>query len=376
MKKLLLPAIVFVFLSAATSGAAEPPVLTPEPARISDRSINADTATINALQKRLADLNTQGTSIGSYQFAKAQAWLDMAMDEYSMNDRTSAAEDALVQASRLIEQLEAKKKDMDMETVILPTSCLVRPDLWKLARELKNNPGFSCGEDLVARLEVQLVWAGHEQNQLGWRNAKPYLQAAERLAGEARRKIEACPVVLPVAADTNAGTIAVVAEKKVTETVPAGPAKVNSVSGAGEIASPTFGEQLADRVHFALNSDLLSSRSAAVLERLVVVMRANPGLKVELQGHADERGSKSFNLNLSRKRAEVVRVYLIAAGIDGGRITVKAFGDSQPLTSGNDIGSYARNRRVEFVIAGGDDHVRLFAQDEDLRIEEKRANRR
>ena len=376
MKRLIIPVILILVFAAMACGAAEPPVLTPEPARISDRSINADTATINALQKRLADLNTEGIPIGSYQFAKAQAWLDMAMDEYSMNDLTSAAEDALVQASRLIDQLEAKKKDMDMDTVILPTSCLVRPDLWKLARELKNNPGFSCGEDLVARLEVQLVWAGHEQNQLGWRHAKPYLQAAERLAGEARRKIEACPVVLPAAADTNARTISVVAEKKLTEAVPAGPTQVNSVRGAGVMASSTLGEQVADRVHFALNSDLLSSRSAAVLERLVMVMRANPGLKVELQGHADERGSKSFNLNLSRKRAEVVRVYLIAAGIDGGRITVKAFGDSQPITNGNDIGSYARNRRVEFVIAGGDDHVRLFAQDEDLRIEEKRVNRR
>jgi peptidoglycan-associated lipoprotein len=105
-------------------------------------------------------------------------------------------------------------------------------------------------------------------------------------------------------------------------------------------------------------------------------MRAAPELKVELQGHADERGSEAFNLVLSKSRAEVVRTYLVAAGVDPGRITLKAFGGSQPFTRGNDLGSYARNRRVEFEFSAGNDQLRPFAQFEDLRIEEKRAHDR
>jgi hypothetical protein len=117
----------------------------------------------------------------------------MAMDEYSMNDRTTVIEDALLQAQGLIALLEDKKSTITMDTPLLPTSKRIRTDLWKKVEDWKKQPGFICGEDLVAQLEVQLVWAGHEDNQLGWRHAKPYLQAAERLAREAKRKIEACP---------------------------------------------------------------------------------------------------------------------------------------------------------------------------------------
>lgn len=364
MKTLLLSVIVFVVGSAASCCAAGLPLLTPAAARITDRAISADIASINALQKRLADLNNQGTPIASYHFAKAQAWLDMAMDEYVMNDRSRVVDDALQQANRLIEQLEAKKSEPGMDTEILPTSRMIRPDLWRLAAELKQSSGFSCGEDLVARLEVQLVWAGHEDNQLGWRNAKPYIQAAERLAGEARQKTETCPVGRTAAAMTGA----VLSESQVSPTLVA-------VGNTGSTQAQTQGpsgiaEVVPDRVHFSVNSDLLGSRSVAVLERLVIVLTAHPAVQVELSGHADERGSASFNRALSLNRAEVVRAYLVAAGIDRGRITLEAFGSSQPATSGNDSGAYACNRRVEFEFTPDYSHLRPITQLEDLRIEE------
>jgi len=364
MKRRLLPVIVFVFISAAACGAAETPVLSPVPARICDSVIAADISTINALQQRLADSNTQGTPIGSYHFAKAQAWVDMARDEYVMNDRTRVVADALIQANQIIAQLEAKKGDIGMDTV-LPTSTMLRPDLWRLAAGLKKNSGFSCGEDLVARLEVQLVWAGHEENQLGWRNAKPYIQAAERLAGEARKKIENC----------TSGQMAVISSSSAVNGVgqvrplPVSSDNTRCPKNEGTAASGAI-ETVPDRVHFAVNSDLLGSRSAAVLERLAMVLIGTPNLKVELQGHADERGSDTFNVTLSMNRAEVVKTYLITAGIPAGRISVKAFGRSQPVSSGNDIGSYARNRRVKFAFSGNDKGLQVIAQDEDLRIEE------
>ncbi|MFH1026430.1 MAG: OmpA family protein [Pseudomonadota bacterium] len=365
MKRLLLPVILCVFLSASASGGAESPILSPVPARISDRVISADIDTINGLQKRLTDINSGGTPIGSYHFAKAQAWVDMAMDEYVMNDRTRVVEDALIQADQIIVQLEAKKSDIGMDTLLLPTSTMLRPDLWRLAAELKKNSGFSCGEDLVARLEVQLVWAGHEENQLGWRNAKPYIQAAERLAGDARKKIENCSasqmaVISSSSAVNDAGQVS---------PVPVSSDSTRCPKNEGSASSGVI-ETVPDRVHFAVNSDLLGSRSAAVLERLAMVLKGDPDLNVELQGHADERGSDTFNLTLSLNRAEVVKTYLVAAGIPAGCITVKAFGRSQPVSSGNDIGSYARNRRVEFFFSGNSKQLQVIAQNADLRIEE------
>jgi outer membrane protein OmpA-like peptidoglycan-associated protein len=372
--------MLLVTMCAPAIGADGPPVLTPEPARITDRTISSDIRTINEIQKRLADINTQGTAIGSYHFAKAQAWLDMAMDEYAMNDRTSVTEDALRQAFQVIAQLEAKKGDIGMETAILPTSRLVRPDLWRTAGELKKHPGFSCGEDLVARLEVQLVWAGHEENQLGWRHAKPYLQAAERLAGDARRAIEACPDGQAAASGKPAQPAGVVeardGEASAAPVCPSCPPPVATGTESRAGGTPRLpagvGEETPDRVHFAINRTTISARSAAILERLAMVLRANPGVGVELQGHADERGNEAFNRILSRSRAEVVRTYLVAAGVERSRIMVKAFGVARPVMRGNDIVSFARNRRVEFVFPGGEGIVRPFAQYEDLQVEGKR----
>lgn len=377
MKSPLIPVILMLAFTALVCCAAETSVLTPEPGRITDQAISADIATITALQQRLAVINSQGTPIASYHFAKAQAWLDMARDEYVMNDRTRVVQDALCQAGQLIEQLESKKNAMSMDTEILPTSKMIRPDLWRQAVALKKSPGFSCGEDLVARLEVQLVWAGHEDNQLGWRNAKPYLLAAERLAGEAERKIEACP-----ASQLASALKSIQSQDRKTEFIKTGaeitvkpvssspvPVDTTSCSNSPAEKSSAVSEPVPDRIHFAVNSDTLGSRSAAVLERLAVVLRHSPDVNVELQGHADERGSEAFNRTLSMRRAEVVKAYLVAAGIAQGRITLKSFGGTIPATSGKDSDSYARNRRVMFAFSVGNDQLLPFVQVEDLRIE-------
>ena len=191
MKKIIL-ALAALAVSAPVWG-AEKDLLTPEPRRITDEAIAADIKTIQTLQGRLAEVNKKGTPIASYHFAKAQAWLDFAMDEYTINDRSRVVEEALRQALDLIEQMEAGKKGISMYTSIIPTSSLVRVDLWKKAEELKKHANFRCAEDKVAQLEVQLVWAGHENKEFDWRHSKPYLQAAERLAREADAQIASCP---------------------------------------------------------------------------------------------------------------------------------------------------------------------------------------
>jgi OmpA-OmpF porin, OOP family len=187
----MLPGILLIFLIAAPASGA--PQLAPESGRITDQTIAGDLQSLTALQQRLADLNSAASiPVGVYHFAKAQAWIDMAMDNYVMNDRTRVIEDAVFEAWRLIDKMERKEQNLPMSTPILPTSKVVRQDLWDLAARYKLDPRFSCAEDTVAQLEVQLVWTGHEENQLGWRHAKPYLQAAERLAREARRQMDAC----------------------------------------------------------------------------------------------------------------------------------------------------------------------------------------
>lgn len=389
MKTRLLLLMITMLVTAATCLAAEAPRMTPEASRITDQTISADISSINALQKRLADVNTLGTPIGTYHFAKAQAWIDMAMDQYTMNDRTQVIEDTVGQAHQLIVQLEARSSNISMDTPLLPTSRKIRADLWQKAADWKKHPGFSCGEDLVAQLEVQLVWAGHEDNQLGWRHAKPYLQAAERYAKEAGRKIESCSTQL--AADKTTTVISMTVEGDSDEEGAAGeetPAECPAcptcppqapgmaaadnarVSAGQQEAAPGDGLTFPDRIHFALNRDIISARSAAVLERVAAVLRANGSVNVELRGHADERGNELFNKILSRQRAEVVRTYLVSAGIKRSRITVKAFGKATPFMRGSDILSFARNRRVELSFSGVD-RIRPLQQFEDLQVEKR-----
>jgi outer membrane protein OmpA-like peptidoglycan-associated protein len=136
----------------------------------------------------------------------------------------------------------------------------------------------------------------------------------------------------------------------------------------GPVTAASTGETVPDRVHFALNRDIISARSAAILQRVAAVMKADPAIRVELNGHADERGHRIFNLVLSRQRAEVVRTYLVASGIERGRIHVSAAGSGSPVKQGNDIVSYARNRRVEIVFSGAE-RLRVMPQLEDLQLE-------
>ena len=409
MKTSILTLMTIILLSA-TAMADVTPQLTPEAGRITDAAIASDIAALAGLQKRLADVNSGGTPIGTYHFAKAQAWIDMAMDEYVMNDRTRVIEDTVRQAHELIVQLEEKKSAISMETPILPTSRIIRPDLWEKVEEWKKHPGFPCGEDLVAQLEVQLVWAGHEDNQLGWRHAKPYLQAAERLAREAGKKIESCPeservkVAMGTAIEGGAAKAAAVAAQPESPSVPTvvavppvtpatvaaaePPATPPAVAMAAKAAQspaaacPPCAEcppcpagsavgTLPDRVHFALNRDIISPRSAAVLQRVVAVMKENPAMTVELRGHADERGHRVFNHVLSKHRAEVVRTYLVSSGVERGRIKVTASGASSPEKRGTDIVSYAKNRRVELVFSGAE-KFSIESQVEDLQVEKGR----
>jgi outer membrane protein OmpA-like peptidoglycan-associated protein len=114
-------------------------------------------------------------------------------------------------------------------------------------------------------------------------------------------------------------------------------------AAAGKALGP-----LPDSVHFALDRAGLSAASATVIDRIAAAMKREPDLRILLKGHADQRGDFSYNLALSRKRVERVRAYLLAAGIDEKRISIAAFGITQPLNRKRTADGYARNRRVEF----------------------------
>lgn len=92
---------------------------------------------------------------------------------------------------------------------------------------------------------------------------------------------------------------------------------------------------------------------AEALEAKVAVMRANPAVRIEIVGHADERGSDEYNMALGQRRAISARDFMVNRGIAESRITVRSMGERQPLDNRSNEEAWARNRRDEFSITAG-----------------------
>jgi peptidoglycan-associated lipoprotein len=112
---------------------------------------------------------------------------------------------------------------------------------------------------------------------------------------------------------------------------------------------------LGNIIHFDYDQDLVKPEDRPILDRKAEIMRANPGLRIRISGHADDRGSDEYNLVLGNKRALAARQYLVGRGIDAGRIDVTSFGEERPVDPAENEAAWALNRRAEFeIIAGGD----------------------
>jgi len=110
---------------------------------------------------------------------------------------------------------------------------------------------------------------------------------------------------------------------------------------------------LTEIVFFQYDSDEIGGDAEQKLRLKAAVLAANPNVRLRIEGHADQRGSTEYNLALGQRRAEAVRAFLANYGIDPERFTTVSFGKERPLVEGDDEDSFARNRRAEFAIAGG-----------------------
>ena len=101
-----------------------------------------------------------------------------------------------------------------------------------------------------------------------------------------------------------------------------------------------------DRVFFATNKSSLTSASRATLRKQANFLRKNKNLNVTIEGHADERGTREYNLALGEKRATAVRDYLVIEGISPDRIRVISYGKEKPAVVGSNDMAWSKNRRA------------------------------
>ncbi len=103
-------------------------------------------------------------------------------------------------------------------------------------------------------------------------------------------------------------------------------------------------------IYYDFDSDRIRDDQVAVLEANAAWLRENPGARIVVEGHCDERGTREYNLALGERRARAARDFLVSLGIEPDRIETVSYGEELPVDPGHDEAAWAKNRRAEFVI--------------------------
>lgn len=117
-----------------------------------------------------------------------------------------------------------------------------------------------------------------------------------------------------------------------------------------KIPGDASGARAGDRVFFNFDSSVLSKRAQSTLDKQAAYLKSNAGVKVTVEGHCDERGTREYNLALGERRATAAKNYLVGAGVAANRITTISYGKERPAVVGSSEAAYAQNRRAVTVL--------------------------
>ena len=133
----------------------------------------------------------------------------------------------------------------------------------------------------------------------------------------------------------------------------------SSATAAGSTSSSTTATQMSDAeklaqvgytVYFGFDSCALAGEAQGTLDRQAAFLNVNPTMVVVIEGHADERGTREYNLALGDRRAVAVRDYLLAKGLNAARVRTVSYGKERPAVSGSNEEAWAKNRRAATVL--------------------------
>jgi peptidoglycan-associated lipoprotein len=127
------------------------------------------------------------------------------------------------------------------------------------------------------------------------------------------------------------------------------PVRPSIIPGSAE----DFRVNVGDTVHFGYNEYNIEDADKAVLGRQAQWLAKYPAIRVTLEGHCDERGTREYNLALGARRANAVKEYLVSQGVSTGRLETVSYGKERPLCTESNEACWAQNRRGVTTIAGG-----------------------
>ena len=133
------------------------------------------------------------------------------------------------------------------------------------------------------------------------------------------------------------------ATKKTTDSTISGQMQGDVYTGTDTVKELASG--VPDRVFFATNETILTTASRETLRKQAAWLRKNSDINVVLEGHAEERGTREYNLALGERRANSAKDYLMTYGISSNRISVLSYGKEKPVDSGSNPLAWSKNRR-------------------------------
>ncbi|SMQ73035.1 peptidoglycan-associated lipoprotein [Devosia lucknowensis] len=128
------------------------------------------------------------------------------------------------------------------------------------------------------------------------------------------------------------------------------------LTGVGNTGAGAPGSQqefivtVGDRVFFETDSSSLTSEAMATLDKQAQWLNQYQNYRIMIEGHADERGTREYNIALGARRGSVVVNYLVSRGVNAQRITTQSFGKERPVAICNDISCWSQNRRAVTVV--------------------------
>ena len=123
----------------------------------------------------------------------------------------------------------------------------------------------------------------------------------------------------------------------------------NIIPGSAEDLRVNVG----DTVHFALNEYNIEDADKALLGRQAAWLAKYPSVRVTVEGHADERGTREYNLALGARRANAVKEYLVSQGVSTGRVETVSYGKERPICTDSGEACWSQNRRGVTTVTGG-----------------------
>jgi peptidoglycan-associated lipoprotein len=140
------------------------------------------------------------------------------------------------------------------------------------------------------------------------------------------------------------------------KTAPAASFGLGAGAGAGNFppgSKQEFNGRIGDTVHFEVDSSELTAEGRSILNGQSVWLRQYANYPITIEGHADERGTREYNIALGARRAETTKSFLIAQGISPQRIRTISYGKERPVAVCDDISCWSQNRRSVTVIESG-----------------------